>query len=291
MLHVLGRRFPGLHVRLFPAQVQGEGASDQIVSAIAYFNRAQWADVLIVARGGGSLEDLWAFNEEPVARAIAASKIPLISAIGHETDFTISDFVADLRAPTPSAAAEIVICTRESLFEQITTARTKLVQSARYRLARSRSDLHRQAVDRAGSLVHRAITKRVQRVDDLDFTLRSSQRKQFDLCRNALLKLQSRLRATDVRLRLATDRRTEQSLRERLLKCAESELWRKRRRWEVLHLHLTQLSPLTILARGYAIVRGIDGHVLRSSSETSPGDSIDVRLHEGRISAVVRDNH
>jgi len=116
---ILSRRFPGLHLRLYPALVQGEGSIEAVVRAVEYFSSSQWAEVVIVARGGGSLEDLWTFNEEAVARAIAASSVPVISAVGHETDFTIADFVADLRAPTPSAAAELVICTREQLLDQI----------------------------------------------------------------------------------------------------------------------------------------------------------------------------
>ncbi len=287
MLHVLQRRFPGVHVRLFPAQVQGEGACEQVVAGIDYFSRSGWANVLIVARGGGSLEDLWTFNEEAVARAVAASSIPVISAVGHETDFTICDFVADHRAPTPSAAAEVVVCTRESLLEQIAGARTKLVQSARYRLSRASSDLHRQAVGRAGALVHRAITRRAQRIDDLDFTLRNAQRRSLERARKRLTELQSRLSASDVRVRLAVDRRIEQTLRERLLKCAQSRLWQSRRRWEALHLHLTQLSPLTILSRGYAIVLNEHGQALRASSDTNTGEKIQIRLHQGSVDATV----
>ncbi len=116
---ILSRRFPGLHIRLYPALVQGEGSIDAVCRALEYFSNSNWPDVVILARGGGSLEDLWTFNEEAVARAIVACSVPVISAIGHETDFTIADFVADLRAPTPSAAAELVICTREQLLEQI----------------------------------------------------------------------------------------------------------------------------------------------------------------------------
>src|SRR5204863_9214203 len=115
-------------IRLYPAQVQGEGAAEQIAAGIEYFSESGWPEVLIVARGGGSLEDLWAFNEERVARAIAASPIPVISAVGHETDFTIADFVADLRAPTPSAAAEMVICTRQSLEDRVQPSELKLPQ-------------------------------------------------------------------------------------------------------------------------------------------------------------------
>src|SRR5712675_3063126 len=135
MIHILERRCPGRHIRLYPAQVQGESAAEQIASGIEYFGASGWPEVIIVARGGGSLEDLWAFNEERVARAIAASPVPVISAVGHETDFTIADFVADLRAPTPSAAAELVVCTRQSLVDGLSGAEARLRQAARLTLA------------------------------------------------------------------------------------------------------------------------------------------------------------
>src|SRR5258708_12309035 len=134
MLQILERRCPGRHIRLFPAQVQGEGAAEQIASAVQFFSQSGWAEVVIVARGGGSLEDLWAFNEERVARAIAACKVPVISAVGHETDFTIAHFVPDLRAPTPSAAAELVIATRQSLVDRAEAAESKLWQGMRLTL-------------------------------------------------------------------------------------------------------------------------------------------------------------
>ncbi|MGA2433839.1 MAG: exodeoxyribonuclease VII large subunit, partial [Bryobacteraceae bacterium] len=132
LLQILERRFSGLHIRLFPAQVQGEGSIEEVTRGIEYFSQSGWADVVIVGRGGGSLEDLWTFNEEAVARAIAACTVPVISAVGHETDFTIADFTADLRAPTPSAAAELAVCTREQVLEQIGVAESKLRQAMRY---------------------------------------------------------------------------------------------------------------------------------------------------------------
>src|SRR2546428_12175 len=135
MLQILERRFPGLHIRLFPALVQGDGAAEEICRGLEFFSRPAWAELIIVARGGGSLEDLWAFNEEAVARAIVASPVPVVSAIGHETDSTIADFVADLRAPTPSAAAELVVPTRDELYDRIAAARAKATQGVRYRLA------------------------------------------------------------------------------------------------------------------------------------------------------------
>src|SRR5271169_4425635 len=134
ILRVLKRRFANVHVQIYPVKVQGEGAAAEVVAALRHFNRAKLADVVIVARGGGSLEDLWAFNEEIVARAIAASEIPIITGIGHEIDFTIADFVADLRAPTPSAAAEIVVRSRQEFERHIAEAYRNLAQQIRYRL-------------------------------------------------------------------------------------------------------------------------------------------------------------
>jgi exodeoxyribonuclease VII large subunit len=174
ILNILKRRFPGLHIRLYPAQVQGEGSVEAVSSGVEYFSSGGWADVVIVARGGGSLEDLWTFNEERVARAIASSAVPVISAVGHETDFTIADFVADLRAPTPSAAAELVICTREQLLEQIATDRAKLEQAMRYRIAMSGRRLHQLGVDRAVAVLHRTVGRRFQRVDEFDYRLREA---------------------------------------------------------------------------------------------------------------------
>src|SRR5579863_4731318 len=135
ILRVLKRRFANVHVQLYPVKVQGEGAAAEIVAGLRYFNRAKFADVLIVARGGGSLEDLWAFNEETVARAIAASAVPVISGVGHETDFTIADFVADLRAPTPSAAAEIVVRSRDEFERHIAEHARRISQQMRFHLS------------------------------------------------------------------------------------------------------------------------------------------------------------
>lgn len=172
MIHILERRFPGLHIRLYPALVQGEGSVEDVCRALDYFSRTRWAEVVIVARGGGSLEDLWTFNEEAVARAIAACSVPVISAIGHETDVTIADFVADLRAPTPSAAAELVICTREQLLEQLQSWVHKMGQAVRYRLAQAHRALHQRGIDRASSLLGRRIGRWLQRVDELDYRSR-----------------------------------------------------------------------------------------------------------------------
>src|SRR5215218_6527485 len=168
MLTILLRRFPGLHIRLYPAQVQGEGAMEQVCRGIRWFSESKWAEVVIVARGGGSLEDLWTFNEESVARAIASSSIPVVSAVGHETDFTIADFVADLRAPTPSAAAELVVCTREQVLESIAGCKRTMDQHLRYRLSIAARSLHERGIDRAVTIVQRSIGRNLQRVDEME---------------------------------------------------------------------------------------------------------------------------
>src|SRR3984885_453756 len=157
---ILSRRFPGLHIRLYPATVQGDGSIEAVVRAIEYFSSSGWPEVVILARGGGSLEDLWTFNEEAVARAIVASSVPVISAIGHETDFTIADFVADLRAPTPSAAAEMVVCTRQEVLDRIGGLEHKIAQMLRYRVAILERRLRQQGIERALAVLHRNIGRR-----------------------------------------------------------------------------------------------------------------------------------
>ncbi|MBV8553007.1 MAG: exodeoxyribonuclease VII large subunit [Acidobacteriaceae bacterium] len=287
ILHVLERRFQGLHVRLYPAQVQGDGAVEQVCAGLTFFNNSKWADVVIVARGGGSLEDLWTFNEEAVARAICASSIPVISAIGHETDFTIADFVADHRAPTPSAAAEIVICTRDSLLEQISACRTKALQAVRYRLLLASRALHDRGTERAARLMHRSVARRTQAIDDLDYRLRHLQRDIMQMRARRFVDLARRLEATDLRLRFARDRHRNELLLGQAVKAMETRLWQARRRHESLDLHLRQISPLAVLGRGYAIVQNATGQVLRSAGEILPNELVRIRLHLGELDAAV----
>jgi exodeoxyribonuclease VII large subunit len=287
MLHVLARRFPGLHLRLYPAQVQGEGSVEQVCAGLAYFSKTDWAEVVILARGGGSLEDLWTFNEEAVARAIAASRAPLISAIGHETDFTIADFVADVRAPTPSIAAEIVICTREGLLEQIAAARSRALQALRFRLLQCRQRLEQRGVARAETVIHRAIGVHAQRVDELDRQMERCARRGLEQRRARWKELERRLQMTDMRLRFSRNRHTLELQRQRLMKTMEDRVWHMRRRLEIAEGHVRQMSPLTVLARGYAIVQDESGRALRSSAETSAGAMLKIRLHDGSVEASV----
>src|ERR1700691_5653074 len=178
-VEILSRRFPGLHIRLFPARVQGPGSVEDIGRGLEYFGQSGWAEITVIARGGGSLEDLWTFNEEAIARAVAASPIPVVSAICHETDITIADFVADLRAPTPSAAAEMIVCTRQELLDRIEASQLQAGRAIHFRLAILTRRLHTQAIDRAQALLHRSLARRTQRVDDAAERLRAAMQRQL----------------------------------------------------------------------------------------------------------------
>jgi exodeoxyribonuclease VII large subunit len=284
ILQILDRRFAGRHIRLYPALVQGDGSIEQVVAGIDYFSRSNWAEVVIVARGGGSLEDLWTFNEERVARAIAACAIPVISAVGHETDFTIADFVADLRAPTPSAAAEMVICTRQSMEDRVHASELKLRQSMRLNLAMLHRRLHTLAVDQ--TTLHRAIGKQMQRVDEMDYRLRDRWRAAVETRRRALESFSSRLAQCDVRLQFARARRRLDACDAASSQAIKGHLGRAQREFGPLEAHLAQLSPVKILERGYAIVER-DGHVIKSPEEAPAGSDVNVRLAEGRLKARV----
>jgi len=284
MLQILERRCPGRHVRLYPAQVQGEGAAEQIAAGVEYFSESGWAEVVIVARGGGSLEDLWAFNEERVARAIVACSVPVISAVGHETDFTIADFVADLRAPTPSAAAEMLIATRASLMDGLLAAEYKLRQSARLGLALAARRLHGVVVDE-GRLRH-ALGRRQQRVDDLDYRLRDHVRQALARPRHQLDAASTRLARQDVRLRLAASRRKLEWLDTSLRQSIRARLTRSQAGIAPLAAQLEQLSPVKILDRGYAIVEH-EGKLVKSPTDAPVGSTVDVRVAQGRLKARI----
>ena len=286
MVQILSRRFPGLHIRIFPAQVQGEGSVEEVCRAIEWFSRSAWPDLIIVGRGGGSLEDLWTFNEEAVARAIAACRMPVVSAVGHETDVTIADFVADLRAPTPSAAAEMVICTREELLERLNTCRSKAVQAMRYRLAMGERRLRNQGVDRALGVLHRRVGRGLQRVDEQEYRLRERMRLAIDTRNRARRALDDRLRRFDVRPRLAAAARRLEAADTRAAGTIRLRLGRHRSRLDQLAAKLSQLSPLRILERGYAIVSNQSG-ILKDPAAAPAGARIHVRLAHGELDASV----
>lgn len=291
ILHVIERRFPGLEIRIFPAQVQGAGAAAQVVAGLDWFSQNGWADVVIVARGGGSLEDLWTFNEEAVARAIARSAVPVISAIGHETDFTIADFVADLRAPTPSAAAEVVSASREAIFDQILAAHSRLAQAMRLRLSRTARRLADLSTQRAQITIERRLFRAGQRLDEAGQGLRDGVREILATHRNRCVALDQRLRRLDLRLRLAAARlraaRAEAAMEAGLRRRLEAARGRER----MLSTRLNALNPLQILDRGFAVVTLPDGSVLRRPAAAPAGTRLQIRLAEGATEAVADPPH
>lgn len=288
IFRVLRRRHPNLHLLLFPVRVQGEGAAREIAEAIAWFNRAAAADVLIVARGGGSLEDLWAFNEEIVARAIFASRIPVISGVGHEIDFTIADFVADLRAPTPSAAAEMLVRTQQEFERHIAELRHRLAQQMRLLLSDWRQQFSDLQAHRAFRRVEDRLRESRQRLDDALFALGHALQRRTDALRQRFRLAAARLAAYDFRSRIARLRsRLEQRTAE-LVGRVERLLAEKRHHLGRLRVQLEERSPLRVLERGYAIVYDAAGHIVRASAQLAPGDPVRIQLARGRLTAEVK---
>jgi len=255
ILRVLKRRFANLRVQLYPVKVQGEGAATEIAAALRYFNREKIVDVLIVARGGGSIEDLWAFNEEVVARAIAASDIPVITGIGHETDFTIADFVADLRAPTPSAAAEIVVRSRQEFESHIQAYFRDLVKEMRYLLSERRHRMRDLQAHRGFRQVEVLMRRRHQQLDELSSTLGILLRRQLALVQQRLAKGSAQILSFDLRARATVLRRRIEQQREALRAGLERVVTRKQRRFATASLRFAQSD---LLARVERLGRAVD---------------------------------
>jgi exodeoxyribonuclease VII large subunit len=285
-VEILSRRFPGIHIRLFPARVQGAGSIEDVCRGLEYFGR-NWAQVVVIARGGGSLEDLWTFNEEAVARAISVCPIPVVSAIGHETDVTIADFAADLRAPTPSAAAEMVIGTRQELLGRIQTLRARAVQLARFRLATLVRRLHEQAIDRATTLLNRNLARRTQRVDDAEERLRNAIRRQLAAHERTRRALEEKLRYFDLRPRFRRDRERMNIASARVEALIRAGLNKRRQRFAMLDAKLTQLNPRLVLSRGYAIVFADGGAIVRAAADAPAGTDVKLMFARDAVRATV----
>ncbi len=242
ILRVLKRRFPNVHVTLFPVKVQGDGAAEEIVQAVRYFNRVKTVDVLIVARGGGSLEDLWAFNDEIVARAIFASGIPVITGVGHEADFTIADFVADMRAPTPSAAAEIVVRTRQEFERHIAEHSHNLVHCMRYRLSQSRHRVRDLQTHRGFRQMEMLVRRRRQQVDELSSSLAIGLRLRLGTTRQRLTRAGVRIASFDLRARAVVLRRRIEHQRGALQSALGRVVTLKRRRFTSAQVRLASID-------------------------------------------------
>jgi exodeoxyribonuclease VII large subunit len=287
ILNILRRRHHTANIVIYPAQVQGDVAALEVSAGVKYFNRAKSVDVILIARGGGSAEDLAAFNHEGLARAVAASDIPVISAIGHETDFTIIDFVADLRAPTPSAAAELVIRSRQEIEEQAEGLRLRLARAVRYRLLIAKQTLTEAAQHGAFARMMDAINQRQQKLDDLNFRLEKAEGKLVEQKLRRWERVCAAVRHYDVRRVLGGIRRELLSSNSALTAAIKTGLLLHRSRWEQLEHELKALSPVAILERGYALVFDSSGKLIKDSAQVQTGDEIAARLAKGTIRAKV----
>jgi exodeoxyribonuclease VII large subunit len=288
ILNILRRRHHSASILIYPAQVQGEGAATDVSNGVKYFNRLKSVDVIVIARGGGSAEDLATFNHEGLARVIAASSIPTISAVGHETDFTIVDFVADLRAPTPSAAAELVIRSRQEIEEQAEALRMRLARVMRYRLLMAKQALTEAAQHGAFARMMEGINQRQQRLDDLCFRLENAERKLIERHRRKWEQVSAAIRHYDARRVLAGMRRDLASHAIAITSAMHTLLLRRRSRVEQIEHQLKALSPVAILERGYALVFDSSGKLVKNSAQVEAGDEISAHLAIGSFTAKVK---
>jgi exodeoxyribonuclease VII large subunit len=309
ILNILRRRHESANVLIYPAQVQGEVAASEVSAGVRYFARHASVDVIIVARGGGSFEDLFAFNDEGLARAIGASGVPVISAVGHETDFTICDFVADLRAPTPSAAAELVIRSKYELSDKMQVLYKRLTQAINYKLLRANNALSALIQDAVFVRMRDTIARRQQRVDDLSHRLAQAQTRILKNNYRNLESLEAHLRRHDLRVRAGLMRRQLESnaaelnsvisrllvgrmtdvnrLSVALTRAGETLLLRRRSRWEQVQGKLQTLSPKAILDRGYALVFDNAGQLVKQVHQLKPGQPVRTQLAGGEFTATV----
>ena len=287
ILNILQRRHHTVNVVIYPAQVQGDAAAAEVAAGVRHFNRDRSVEVIIVARGGGSAEDLAAFSDEALARTVATSEIPVISAVGHETDFTILDFVADLRAPTPSAAAELVIRSRQGVEDQAAALHERLERAVRYRVLMGRQALTELAQHGAFGGIMGAIRQRQQKMDDLTYRLERGERRVLEQVRRRWETVAAAVRHYDLASVLASMRVGLGAGMAALAGAMRNLLLLHRTRVERLTTGLESLSPLAVLERGYALVFDASGKLLKDASGTEVGQEISARLARGEIVARV----
>ncbi len=285
LIQVLGRRFPAVPLVVLPVAVQGKDAAGEIAQAIAKANTLSLCDLLIVGRGGGSLEDLWAFNEEIVARAIVASRIPIISAVGHETDVTIADFVADLRAPTPSAAAELAVPHHDELAQMFAGRLTQLKRALARRL-----DKHHYRLEALNARLRhpgQRVRMHQQRVDMLELRLRNAWQKRYQQAHQQLAKQQALLHQHNPKRKLALRQQQLQQLQARLPLAWARLLHNHQQRLAQNAALLHSLSPLPTLQRGYTLALNSQGQLIRSVTAVASQQEIRLRFHDGEASVKV----
>jgi len=306
ILNILARRHHSANVLIYPAQVQGDSTPGEVMAGLRYFHQqlrhqelrhqdlrrqdlrsGGAVEVIIIARGGGSAEDLAGFNHEGLARAVADSKIPVISAIGHETDFTIVDFVADLRAPTPSAAAELVIRSRQEIEAQAEDLSRRLERGLRYRLLMARKELADRAQHGAFARMMDGIHRRQQKVDEQRFRLEKAERQLLERCHRRCENVSGAVRHYDARRRLAAIRQQLQAQVANLAAATHRRLLESSGALNRRTASLEALSPVAILNRGYALVFDAKGQLVKDAARVKAGDELSARLARGRVRARV----
>lgn len=288
-LNIVGRRHSGLNVLLYPVSVQGEAAVEEIETALADLNVSGLVDVIVIARGGGSLEDLAAFNSERVARAIAGSALPVVSAVGHETDFTIADFVADLRAPTPSAAAELITEAQHQVAERVESYEIRIERAARYHLLQARQLVDSLHAERAEWRVTSTLHRLNQTLDDFAFRMESSIADSLRRDQERVADLTAKVLRHDPRQSIAASRERLYSVRNRIDRSFEHVLRNAAAALHETDARLHALSPLAVLDRGYALVNGEDGALIRSLAQVSTGDRVTTRIRDGSFVSRVEE--
>ncbi|MDE3063753.1 MAG: exodeoxyribonuclease VII large subunit [Acidobacteriota bacterium] len=286
-LRIVERRHSRLQVVLYPVTVQGESAPGEIEQALHDLNEMEGVDLVVLARGGGSLEDLAAFNSERVARAIAASRLPIVSAIGHETDFTISDFVADLRAATPSAAAELVTAQLHGVEERLAELVNRLDRAVRFHMLRFNRQLDALAAEGVEWKVTSQIHRSTQRLDDLCMRMEMTTRQRLRQLTREVEAGAAAVQQHDPRQRLVSMQLRLAAAGDRLRRAQERRLQASQMQCGALEARLQSLSPLAVLQRGYAIVADGNGAIVRSTRQLAPGSSVVTRLHDGTFLSTV----
>jgi len=288
IIKVVRRRHARLHLLVYPAAVQGPQCAASVSAGIRWFNvNPGRVDLIVIARGGGSMEDLAGFNDEALARTIAASELPVVSGVGHETDFTIVDFVADLRAPTPSAAAEMITAAQHRVEERVEDLDRRLRRAVRYQLMMARQRYSALAADQVLARARDVIGRRGQRVDELERRMETAISRKLRSTSEQVAALRARVERQNPTVKLVVARRRVDSAEQCIQRLAKTTISTRAIQLQHASARLQALSPLAVLSRGYALVYGPDGKLLRSAAETKPGDAIRARLAVGSVDAQV----
>jgi exodeoxyribonuclease VII large subunit len=288
IIKVVRRRHARLELLVYPAVVQGPGCAASVSAGVRWFNANPGrVDLILIARGGGSMEDLAGFNDEALARTIGASELPVVSAVGHETDFTIADFVADLRAPTPSAAAEMITAAQHRVEDRVEDLDRRLRRAVQYHLMMARQRYSALAADQVLVRARDVIGRRGQRVDEMERRLETALARKLRTLADRAVELRARVERQNPTVKLVVARRRLEAAEQCIQRLATTTISTRVTQLQHASARLQALSPLAVLSRGYALVYGPDGTLLRSVTEAKPGDAIRARLADGSVDAQV----